>query len=42
MTPPPIEEVVKKGEEGEDEQIHAKEVPPQPALDMINEVIHLS
>ena len=39
VTPPPIEEVVKDGEEGEDEQIQDKEVPLQPALEMINQVI---
>ena len=34
VTPPPIEEVVRKGEKGENE-----ELPPQPTPEMINQVL---
>ena len=30
VTPPPTEEVVKEGEEGETEQVQNEELPPQP------------
>ena len=30
VTPPPTDEVVREGEEGENEQVQDKEVPPQP------------
>ena len=39
MTPPPTDEVVREGEEGENEQVQDKEVPPQPTLEMINQVL---
>ena len=35
VTPPPTEEVVREGEEGEDEQVQNEELPPQPTPDMI-------
>ena len=39
MTPPPTEEVVREGEEGENEQVQNDELPPQPTAEMINEVL---
>ena len=39
MTPPPTEEVVREGEEGENEQVKNEELPPQPTLEMINHVL---
>ena len=39
MTPPPTDEVVREGEQGENEQIQDKEVPPHPTLEMINQVL---
>ena len=36
VTPPPTEEVVREGEEGEDEQVQNEGLPPQPTLEMIN------
>ena len=30
VTPPPIEEVLREGEEGENEQVQNEELPPQP------------
>ena len=39
MTPPPTEEVVREGEEGETEQVQNEESPPQPTLEMINQVL---
>ena len=36
VTPPPTEEVVREGEEGENEQVQNEELPPQPTLEMIN------
>ena len=39
MTPPPTDEVVREGEEGENEQVQDKEVPPQPTPEMINQVL---
>ena len=38
VTPPPTDEVVREGEEGENEQIQEKEVPPQLNLEIINQV----
>ena len=39
VTPPPTEEVVREGEEGENEQVQNEELPPQPTLEMINHVL---
>ena len=39
VTPPPTDEVVRAGEEGENEQVQDKEVPPQPTPEMINQVL---
>ena len=39
MTPPPTEEVVREGEEGETEQVQNEELPPQPTPEMINKVL---
>ena len=39
MTPPPTEEVVREGEEGESEQVQNEELPPQPTPEMINQVL---
>ena len=39
VTPPPIEEVVREGEEGENEQVQNEGLPPQPTLEMINQVL---
>ena len=39
MTPPPTEEVVREGEEGENEQVQNQELPPQPTPEMINQVV---
>ena len=39
VTPPPTEEVVREGEEGESEQVQNEELPPQPTLEMINQVL---
>ena len=39
VTPPPTDEVVRAGEEGENEQVQEKEVPPQPTPEMINLVL---
>ena len=39
VTPPPTEEVVREGEEGENEQVQNEELPPQPTLEMINQVL---
>ena len=36
VTPPPTEEVVREGEEGENEQLQDEELPPQPTPKMIN------
>ncbi|TMW81815.1 hypothetical protein EJD97_007748, partial [Solanum chilense] len=38
VTPPPIDEVVREGEEGENEKVQDEELPPQPTLEMINQV----
>ena len=39
MTPPPTEEVIREGEEGENEQVQNEELPPQPTPEMINQVL---
>ena len=39
MTPPPIEEVVREGEDGKNEQVQNEELPPQPTPEMINQVL---
>ncbi|TMW95716.1 hypothetical protein EJD97_008446, partial [Solanum chilense] len=39
LTPPPTEEVVREGEEGENEQMQNEELPPQPTPEMINQVL---
>ncbi|TMW98833.1 hypothetical protein EJD97_003423, partial [Solanum chilense] len=36
VTPPPTEEVVREGEEGENEQVQNEVLPPQPTPEMIN------
>ena len=39
VTPPPTEDVVREGEEGENEQVKNEELPPQPTPEMINQVL---
>ena len=39
VAPPPTDEVVRKGEEGENEQVQNEELPPQPTPEMINQVL---
>ena len=39
VTPPPTNEVVREGEEGENEQVQDEELPPQPTPEMINQVL---
>ena len=39
VTPPPTEEVVIEGEEGENEQVQNEELPTQPTPEMINQVL---
>ena len=39
VTPPPPDEVVREGEEGENEQVQDEELPPQPTPEMINQVL---
>ena len=39
VTPQPTEEVVREGEKGENEQVQNEELPPQPTLEMINQVL---
>ena len=39
VTPPPTEEVVSEGEEGENEQVHNEELPPQPTPETIDQVL---
>ena len=39
VTPPPTKEVVREGEEGENEQVQNEELPPQPTPEMINQVL---
>ena len=36
VTPPLTDEVVREGEEGENEQVQDEELPPQPTPEMIN------
>ena len=36
VTHPPTDEVVREGEEGENEHVQDEELPPQPTLEMIN------
>ena len=36
VTPPPTEEIVREGEDGENEQVQNEELAPQPTLEMIN------
>ena len=39
VTPPPTKEVVREGEDGENEQVQNEELPPQPTPEMINQVL---
>ena len=39
VTPPPTEEVVREGEDGENEQVQNEGLPPQPTPEMINQVL---
>ena len=39
VNPPPTDEVVREGEEGENEQVQDEELPPQPTPEMINQVL---
>ena len=39
VTPPPTEEVVTEGEDGENEQVQNEELPPQPTPEMIYQVL---
>ena len=39
VTPPPTEEVLREGEEGENEQVQNEKLPPQPTPEMINQVL---
>ena len=39
VNPPPTDEVVREGEEGENEQVQDEELPPQHTLEMINQVL---
>ena len=39
VTPPPTEEVVREGEDGENEQVQNEELPPQPTPEMMNQVL---
>ena len=39
VTPPPTEEVVREGEEGENEKVQNEELPPQPTPEMNNQVL---
>ena len=39
VTPPPTEEVVREGEDGENEQVQNEGFPPQPTPEMINQVL---
>ena len=39
VTPPPTEDVLRVGEEGENEQVQNEKLPPQPTLEMINQVL---
>ena len=39
MTPPPTEEVIREGEDRENEQVQNGGLPPQPTPEMINQVL---
>ena len=39
VIPPPTEEVVREGEEGENEQVQSEELQSQPTPEMINQVL---
>ena len=39
VTPPPTQEIVREGEDGENEQVQNEELPPQPTPEMINQVL---
>ena len=39
VAPPPTEEVVREGEDGENEQVQNEELPPQPTPEIINQVL---
>ena len=39
VTPPPADEVVREGEEGENEQVQDEDLPPLPTPEMINQVL---
>ena len=39
VTPPPTEEVLREGDEGENEQVQNEELQPQPTPVMINQVL---
>ena len=39
VAPPPTDEVVREGEEGENEQVQNEELPPQPTPEIINQVL---
>ena len=39
VTPPPTENIVREGEEGENEKVQNEELPPQPTPEMINQVL---
>ena len=39
MTPPLTEELVREGEDGENEQVQNEELPPQPTPEMVNQVL---
>ena len=39
VTPPPTEEVVREGDDGENEQVQNEGLPPQPTPEMINHVL---
>ena len=39
VTPPPTEEVVREGEDGENEQVQNEGLTPQPTPEMINQVL---
>ena len=39
VTPPPTEEVVREGEDGENEQVQTEGLLPQPTPEMINQVL---
>ena len=39
VTPPTTEEVVREGEERENEQVQNEKLPPQPTPEMINQVL---